>query len=85
MKIMMPDRLTAENGAKALLMGEFHEELRIPCPYCNGEFADNGQNDCEECDSSGSHVIKVPVSWTTIKEIYAVAVNHFREEGGHHA
>ena len=77
--IKMPRSLTAANGAKGLLSGEFYEEVRIACPYCNGESADNGQNACKECDSSGSQVMKVPVSWSSIKEIYAKAVEFFAE------
>lgn len=44
----LPRKLTAENGAKALLIGEFFE--------------------------TGSYL---PVSWTTIKAIYAKIVEHF--------
>lgn len=45
---VVPRRLTAENGAKAALMGEFHE-------------------------MAGS--VRVSVSWPTIKEIWAKAVD----------
>jgi len=30
--VLMPKRLTAENGAKALLIGEFFEFIEIQCP-----------------------------------------------------
>ena len=35
--VMMPRELTAENGAKALLIGEFEESIILPCPRCDGE------------------------------------------------
>ncbi len=61
--VVMPRSLTAENGAKALLMGEFFEEHE--CSYYNedGELVE--------------YTEKVPVSWTTIKEIYAKIVSHY--------
>lgn len=68
----MPLRLTAENGAKAALMGEFTEETSIPCTECFGD------DECENCDGSGRILVEVPVSWTTIKSIYAKAVEHFQ-------
>lgn len=34
--IMMPSEITAENGAKSLLIGEFHEEIDVPLE-CDGE------------------------------------------------
>ena len=34
--VLMPSALTAENGAKALLIGEFHETLEMACPVCGG-------------------------------------------------
>ncbi len=51
--VIMPINLTAENGAKGLLIGEFWAE------------APDGT--------------KVMIDWTTIKEIYAMAVNHLGE------
>ncbi len=72
--IFMPERLTAENGAKAALMGEFHLNRNVTCPECHGE-------GCEDCKGVGGWSEKIPVDWTTIKEIYAKAVEHFREEG----
>ena len=52
----MPRALTAENGAKAAMIGEFWVDYE----YTN--------EDGEE------HTIKVMVPWTTIKEIYEMAV-----------
>jgi hypothetical protein len=40
--IMLPKKITAENGMKQLLSDEFYEEISISCPYCGGDFADNG-------------------------------------------
>jgi len=70
----MPAALTAENGAKALMMGEFKEHLNLPC------VCDSDLDDCELCNGTGEIDQEVPVSWTTIKEIYAMAVKHLGEE-----
>lgn len=40
--ILMPRELTAENGAKAILIGEFSETIELRCPECDG--------DDKECD-----------------------------------
>ena len=56
---IVPKKLTAENGAKGVLSGEFSETTFISCPECFGD------DDCETCDGSGRIEIKVPVSWTT--------------------
>nr|WP_228305656.1 hypothetical protein [Klebsiella michiganensis] len=69
--VMVPMRLTAENGAKGALSGEFSETKFINCPECFGD------DECETCDGSGRIEIKVPVSWTTIKEIWIKGVEHF--------
>ena len=69
--VMVPKRLTAENGAKGALSGEFSETTFISCPECFGD------DDCETCDCSGRIEIKVPVSWTTIKTIWAKGCEHF--------
>ncbi|EOW6043774.1 DUF551 domain-containing protein [Escherichia coli H40] len=39
--VMVPKRLTAENGAKGVLSGEFSETTFISCPECFGD------DDCE--------------------------------------
>ncbi|MEH8711508.1 hypothetical protein [Klebsiella quasipneumoniae] len=69
--VMVPMRLTAENGAKGALSGEFSETKFVNCPEC---FSDD---ECETCDGSGRIEITVPVTWTTIKEIWAKGVEHF--------
>ncbi|EOT3389832.1 ead/Ea22-like family protein, partial [Escherichia coli] len=51
--VMVPKRLTAENGAKGVLSGEFSETTFISCPECFGD------DDCETCDCSGRIEIKV--------------------------
>lgn len=69
--VMVPMRLTAENGAKGALSGEFLEIQFVNCPECFGD------DECETCDGSGRIEIKVPVSWTTIKEIWIKGVEYF--------
>lgn len=74
--VMMPRALTAENGAKAALIGEFSISFPMHC-CCDGE------DDCDICGGSGEYMQPVNVPWTTIKEIYAAAVKHFeaRQKG----
>jgi hypothetical protein len=73
--VAMPKELTAENGAKALMMGEFYETVET------GNEAFCGCGTCDFCiefpDEPESTLQKIPISWTTIKEIYAMAVKHF--------
>lgn len=65
---VMPRKLTAENGAKALLCGEFNETVLIP----NEEYCGCGECDfCDEFPDTEEYLVqKVPIPWTTIKEIY---------------
>ncbi|SAP56107.1 Domain of Uncharacterised Function with PDB structure [Klebsiella oxytoca] len=44
--VMVPMRLTAENGAKGVLSGEFSETKFVNCPECFGD------DECETCDGS---------------------------------
>ena len=69
--VMVPMRLTAENGAKGALSGEFSETKFVNCPECFGD------DECETCDGSGRIEITVPVTWSTIKDIWAKGVEHF--------
>lgn len=69
--VMVPKCLTAENGAKGVMIGEFSETKFINCPECFGD------GDCETCDGSGRIKISVPVSWTNIKAIWAKGVELF--------
>ena len=57
---VMPLELTAENGAKGALIGEFHELCEVA----------NEWHDPDDEDSVPSHTVQVPVRWTTIKAIY---------------
>ncbi|EIX4325408.1 hypothetical protein FCZ58_08285 [Escherichia coli] len=69
--VMVPKRLTAENGAKGALSGEFSETTFISCPECFGD------DDCDTCDGSGRIEIKVPVTWSTIKSIWDKGIEYF--------
>ncbi len=68
---MVPMRLTAENGANGALSGEFLETKFVNRPECFGD------DECETCDGSGRIEITVPVTWTTIKDVWAKGVEHF--------
>ncbi|WP_321573292.1 hypothetical protein [Hafnia paralvei] len=68
---LVPCKLTAENGAKSCMIGEFTEQTEISCPECFGD------DECETCDGSGMIEVTVPVSWTTIKDIWAKGIEHF--------
>ncbi|WP_159522801.1 hypothetical protein [Sunxiuqinia indica] len=75
--VVMPRSLTAENGAKALLIGEFFEEIEVP----NEEYC--GCGECDYCieiqdeDATETVIQKVPVSWDTVKRIYEKVVTHY--------
>lgn len=69
--VLMPLRLTAENGAKSELSGEFCEKVEVLCPECDQDEPDLG---CTMCEGHGRWVQDVPVEWTTIKNIYRKAV-----------
>jgi len=80
---MMPESLTAENGAKGLLSGEFSETVIMQCEYCDGQgMVEHQVTDevCEECGGAGDYALKVPVSWTTIKDIYAKCAEYFQNK-----
>ena len=70
--IMVPVELTAENGAKAALVGEFYEKITMYCPHCTEGMIDGDV--CEECDGAGEYALGVAVSWPTIKEIWKKAI-----------
>jgi len=73
--IPLPSELTAENGAKALLIGEFTIESQEPCDECAHEYGCDG---APECDCEDGYVtVQHTVDWTTIKEIYAKVVEHY--------
>jgi hypothetical protein len=69
---LMPRRLTAENGAKALLLGEFKLQVTRECPECL-ELEDPFEG-CEICDGEGEYVQSHMIPWDQIKFIYSEAV-----------
>lgn len=69
---VMPRRLTAENGAKALLLGEFKVHVERECPECID--LDEPDENCEICDGEGEHTIHQVIPWDQIKFIYSKAV-----------
>ena len=78
----MPTELTAENGAKTLLTGEFFEELQVSNPDFNDlceSCSDECTDDCMFVPGENHEFLtqKIPVSWPTIKEIYKKIVNHY--------
>ncbi|GAL58481.1 hypothetical protein EV102420_11_00510 [Pseudescherichia vulneris NBRC 102420] len=64
---IMPLKLTAANGAKAALSGEFHVNHHIVCEECAGE-------GCESCNEEGGWEGEIPIGWDTIKRIHEAAV-----------
>lgn len=64
----MPQKLTAENGAKGALSGEFHIPRTVTCHECGGE-------GCEDCRDQGSWDEEIPIGWDIIKLIYKAAVD----------
>ena len=72
--VTMPRELTAENGAKAALAGEFFVERIIDCPDCDVHSGIEDDEICETCGDSGTVTQRLPVSWPTIKAIYRKAV-----------
>lgn len=72
--VLMPERLTAENGAKGALSGEFVESITVTCHECEGVGEVDDGHKCAECDGEGAVEQRVMVEWDTIKRIYARAV-----------
>jgi len=83
--ILMPDELTAENGAKALFIGEFHENVIMRCDHEGCEDGIVDEQVCESCDGAGDYALRVPIGWDTIKEIYKKAVEHYQPKSGKYA
>lgn len=69
---IMPRSLTAENGAKALLLGEFKVTVTNECPEC-AELDDQNEH-CAICDGEGQYRQSHTISWDQIKFIYSKAV-----------
>lgn len=84
--VILPRKLTAKNGAKALLIGEFYETVIESCYHCDGNgywidgFGDERQ--CGFCDGKGSFTRKISISWTTIKKIYDMIVKNIENKNG---
>ena len=73
--VVMPQELTAENGAKGLFIGEFKEVIHSDCPVCLNK-DDEIDDDCYLCDGTGKFTQEVMISWSTIKVIYKLAVEN---------
>ncbi|MDT9643590.1 hypothetical protein [Pseudomonas sp. JV245A] len=69
---IMPKKLTAENGAKALLLGEFKLQSTHECPECR-ELEEPSEG-CEICDGEGEYGQKHTIPWDQIKFIYSKVV-----------
>lgn len=69
---LMPTKLTAENGAKALLLGEFKLEVTSECPECRD--LEEPSEGCEICDGEGEYGQQHMIPWDQIKFIYSEAV-----------
>lgn len=68
---VMPLTLTAENGAKCALAGEFKVSRTVRCHECDGE-------GCDDCADAGEFEEEITVPWDTIKDIYRAAVDACR-------
>ena len=64
---VMPCKLSAENGAKSALSGEFHVTHRIVCQSCGGEA-------CEDCNEEGGWDGEILIGWDIIKQIHEASV-----------
>lgn len=64
---IMPMKLTAKNGAKGALSGEFHVTHHIVCQSCGGE-------GCEDCNEEGGWDGEILIGWDIIKKIHDAAV-----------
>ena len=70
---IMPRQLTAENGAKALLLGEFNLQVTMECPECCD--LEEPTEGCSICDGEGEYGQKHTIPWDQIKFIYSKAVS----------
>lgn len=69
---IMPESLTAENGAKGALSGEFFTETDITCEECGGDCDED--DPCKHCNNLGVQTVRAAIGWSTIKDIYKMAV-----------
>ena len=74
---VLPSELTAENGAKKALSGEFKETVILACEHCDSGVIDG--EFCEECGGAGDCPLSVPISWVSIKDIYRKVVGLFEK------
>lgn len=70
---IMPRQLTAENGAKGLLLGEFKLLVTMECPECCE--LEEPTEGCFICDGEGEYGQKHTIPWDQIKFIYSKAVS----------
>lgn len=70
---IMPRQLTAENGAKALLLGEFKLLVTKECPECCE--LEEPTEGCSICDGEGEYGQKHTIPWDQLKYIYSKAVS----------
>ncbi|EOI6389850.1 hypothetical protein ACMU9O_000880 [Yersinia enterocolitica] len=70
---IMPESLTAENGAKGALSGEFFTETHITCQECGGDCDED--DPCKHCNDLGVQTVRTAIGWSTIKDIYKMAVS----------
>jgi hypothetical protein len=77
--VLMPKSLTAENGAKGLLIGEFRIQHEVNCSGC---YFDEADPECEVCGGEVQYTEWVDVDWDTIKTIYAKAVAGLAADSG---
>ncbi|KWV72127.1 hypothetical protein [Pseudomonas fluorescens] len=70
---IMPRQLTAENGSKALLLGEFKLLATKECPECCE--LEEPTEGCSICDGEGEYGQKHTIPWDQIKHIYSKAVS----------
>lgn len=73
--VLLPRRLTAENGAKGLLSGEFAEGFEMNCGECDSVDEDTAQH-CDVCNGHGTYRVDTPIGWNTIKDIYRMIVDN---------
>jgi len=69
--VLMPVALTAENGAKSALSGNFKIHHKATCSGC---YYDEADPECEVCGGDVEYTEIVTLDWTTIKEVYAESV-----------
>jgi len=72
--VWVPKKLTAENGAKKALYGEFEETVVMDCDGCEGAGHIHDKI-CDVCQGAGQYSIFLPVSWTNIKAIWEKAID----------